>query len=115
LGDVARASSEPASQVTAFRAAADGSGVENGARHWEIAYRGFGDAWYRLGWSEGKSAESALRAWVEDGAHAVLRGTYGVRLPGESEWQLFRIDPTGAVHPSEPGFDHEPSAGEGSA
>jgi hypothetical protein len=89
--------------------------VENGARHWEIAYRGFGDAWYRLGWSEGKSASSALQAWVEDDAHAVLRGTYGVRLPGEPEWQLYRIDPRGTVHPSEPGLDHEPSAGESSA
>jgi hypothetical protein len=110
LGEPARASSNRPPAVTASRRRADGSGVENGARHWEIAYRGFGDAWYRLGWSEGKSAESALQSWVEDGAHAVLRGTYGVRLPGESEWQLFRIDPSGAVYPGEPGLDHEPSA-----
>jgi hypothetical protein len=115
LCSVARASSKAPPPVTASRAAADGSGVEGAARHWEIAYRGFGDAWYRLGWSEGTSAASALSAWVEAEGRRVLRGTYGVRLPGEADWELYRIDPSGAVHRSEPGFDDEPSAGAGSA
>ena len=95
-------------------ARADASRVESAARHWEIAHRGFGDAWYRLGWSEGSSAESALQAWVEDDGRTVLRGTYGVRLPNEGDWQLFRIDQSGAVRPSEPSVDGEPRAGEGS-
>ena len=111
---MARVSSNSWRAVTASDAGADASGVESAARHWEIAYRGFGDAWYRLGWSEGTSAASALQAWVEDDGRTVLRGTYGVRLPNEGDWQLFRIDQSGAVRPSEPSVDGEPRAGEGS-
>jgi hypothetical protein len=95
-------------------ARADASRVESAARHWEIAHRGFGDAWYRLGWSEGSSAESALRAWVEDEVRMALSGTYGVRSPSEVDWQRFRVDRSGAVYPANPSAEDELEAGEGS-
>ena len=68
------------------------------AADWEIAYQGFGGAWYRLGWSKGETAASALRAWVEDEGRR--RETYGVRSPGEVEWEPFLVDPAGAVYPT---------------
>ena len=95
-------------------AASDASRVKGAATHWEIAHRGFGDAWYRLGWSEGSTAESALQAWVEDEGCAVLRGTYGVRSPGEDAWRLFRVDQGGAIHASDPGAEGDLEAAEGS-
>src|SRR5436305_1673180 len=96
------ASSNPWRAVTSSDARADASRVESAARHWEIAHKGFGDAWYRLGWSEGSTAASSLRAWVEDGGRTALRGTYGVPSPGEVDWELFRVDESGAVHPADP-------------
>lgn len=95
-------------------ARADASRVESAASHWEIAHRGFGDAWYRLGWSEGSSAESALQAWVEDEVRMALSGTYGVRSPGGVDWQRFRVDRSGAVYPADPYAEDELEAGEGS-
>jgi hypothetical protein len=88
--------------------------VENAARHWEIAHRGFGDAWYRLGWSEGSSAASALQAWVEDEVRMGLSGTYGVRSPGEVDWELFRVDESGAVYAADPIPEDELEEAEGS-
>lgn len=93
-------------------ARADASCVESAARHWEIAHRGFGDAWYRLGWSEGSTTASALQAWVEDEAHMTLRGTYGLRSPGEVDWEVFRVDRSGAVYPADPSAEDELEAGE---
>jgi hypothetical protein len=43
-----RASSDPWRAVTGADGGADDSGVESAAGHWEIAYRGFGEAWSRL-------------------------------------------------------------------
>ena len=78
---------------------ADASAVESGpATHWEIAYRGFGDCWYRVGVSEGRTPASALKAWLDAG-RAVRAGTHGVRLPNEVEWQPFRVSANGDVSP----------------
>jgi hypothetical protein len=78
---------------------ADAEELDSGpARHWEIAYQGFGDCWYRLGVSEGRTPGSALRAWVDAG-RSVRAGTHGVHLPTEVEWRPFRISPSGDVSP----------------
>jgi hypothetical protein len=81
-------------------AIADAGRVESGARRWEIAHRGFADTWYRVGWSEGPTATSALQAWIEDEGWTMLRGTCGVRSPSEADWQPFRVDQSGAVSPA---------------
>jgi hypothetical protein len=81
----------------------DAREVDSGpARHWEIAYQGFGDCWYRLGVSEGRTPASALKAWLE-AEHSVRAGTHGVRLPTEVEWQPFRVSPSGDVSPIDTG------------
>ena len=107
---MARASSDPWRAVTTPDGGADDRGMESVARHWEIAYRGFGEAWYRLGWSEGRTAASALRAWIEEGAR--MRGTYGLRSASDGEWEPFLVDRGGAVYPAASSVKDELDAGE---
>jgi hypothetical protein len=111
---VSRASSNGFRTVTPWDAIAHASRVESAARRWEIAHRGFGDAWYRLGWSEGATATSALQAWIEDDGRTILRGTYGVRSPSGPGWQLFRVDQSGTVYPSDVRVKGELEAADGS-
>jgi hypothetical protein len=81
------------------------------AADWEIAYQGFGGAWYRLGWSKGETAASALRAWVEEKGRRCK--TYGVRSPGEVEWEPFLVDRGGAVDPADSSVKDELRAAAG--
>jgi hypothetical protein len=81
------------------------------AADWEIAYRGFGGAWYRLGWRKGPTAASALRAWVEDEGR--LCETYGVRSPGEVDWKPFLVDRDWAVYPADSSVKDELKAAAG--
>lgn len=97
-----------------WEAIAEASRVESAARRWEIAHRGFGDAWYRLGWGEGPTATSALQGWIEDEGWTILRGTYGVRSPREADWQPFRVDQSGAVYPADPSIEAERKGANGS-
>ena len=53
-------------------------------------------------------------SWVEDEARMTLRGTYGLRSPGEVDWEVFRVDRSGAVYPADPSAEDELEAGEGS-
>jgi hypothetical protein len=91
-------------------ARADAEELDSGpARHWEIAYQGFGDCWYRLGVSEGRTPGSALRAWVAAG-RTVRAGTHGVRLPTEVEWRPFRVSASGNVSPIDRGGEDDVGA-----
>ena len=91
-------------------ARADAEEQDSGpARHWEIAYQGFGDCWYRLGVSEGRTPGSALRAWVAAG-RTVRAGTHGVRLPTEVEWRPFRVSASGNVSPIDRGGEDDVGA-----
>jgi hypothetical protein len=111
---VSRVSSNGFRAVAPWDAIAHASRVEGAARRWEVAHRGFGDAWYRLGWSEGPTPTSALQAWIEDGGWTILRGTYGVRSPSEADWQPFRVDQSGAVYPAARSIEDKREAANGS-
>ena len=69
---------------------------------WQIAERGFGDGWYRIGSSEGSEPAATLKSWLEKSAGHPSPGTYGVRAPGHEKWQPFRVDASGTVHEAVP-------------
>jgi hypothetical protein len=100
--------------VRAWGVLADARRVESCARHWEIAYRGFGHAWYRLGWSEGQTAVTALQAWIDERGRRVPRGTFGLRSATGDDWEVFRVDPRGAVSMADRSLEDEWEASEDS-
>ena len=84
------ASSDP------WREAAARADTSPAAKRWEIAQRGFGDAWYRLGTSRGRTPVAALKSWV-DAERSARPGIYGVRSPNAVVWQPFRVGQSGTV------------------
>jgi hypothetical protein len=70
--------------------------VSSAINQWEIAERGFGDGWYRIGKCEASKPRSALESWLE--GRIRRPGVYGVRSSREAAWQPFRLDASGALH-----------------